>query len=429
MTFARSIGRWALTGLVINCIIGSGIFGVPGELNRLLGRASPIAMIVGALAVAFIIAPTAEVASQFSEPGGAYLYARSAFGRFAGLQVGWFQLLAIIAATAANANLFVVYLAGFLPRAGHGLPRVLFLSALVCVPAVVNYFGARSGAGLSSVLVVAKLLPLVLLIVVGVARFGRHFALIHFAEITAPGVKPWLLVLVLMIFSYTGFEYAIIPSGEVKNPRRTLPFALAASILLVMVVYTLLQFVTVATIGTSASARPVAEIASVLLGHPGAILIGIAVLVSTGGFVSSVTLHGPRLAYSMAAQGEFPRLLGRLHPRFRTPHVAIAGYAALVWLLAVTGGFLWAVVLNVAASAIVYASICGALIQLRRQSPHADALRVPLGRAIAAGGIFVSAALLTQLDRRGTILMCATAIVAAANWWVTQRRAAEPRGI
>ena len=93
-----------------------------------------------------------------------------------------------------------------------------------------------------------------------------------------------------------------------------------------MVVYTLLQFVTVATIGVSTSARPVAEIASVLLGHPGAILTGIAVLVSTGGFVSSVMLHGPRLAYSMAAQGEFPRLLGRLHPRFRTPDVAIAGF-------------------------------------------------------------------------------------------------------
>jgi len=421
MTFARSIGRWALTGLVINCIIGSGIFGVPGELNRLLGRASPMAMIVGALAVVFIVAPTAEVASQFSEAGGAYLYARTAFGPFAGLQVGWFQLLAIIGATAANANLFVVYLAGFFPRAGHGLPRIVFLSALVCVPAVVNYFGARSGAGLSSLLVVAKLLPLVLLIFVGVARFGGRFAAIHISQITAPGIKPWLLVLVLMIFSYTGFEYAIIPSGEMKNPRRAIPFALATSIFLVMVVYTLLQFVTVATIGLSTSARPVAEIASVLLGHPGAILMGIAVLVSTGGFVSSVMLHGPRLAYSMAAQGEFPRLLGRLHPRFRTPDVAIAVYAALVWLLAVTGGFLWAVVVSTAASAIVYAAICGALIQLRRRSPQADALRVPLGRAIAIVGILVSLALLTQLDRKGTIIMCATLVVAGANWWITRQ--------
>ena len=423
MTFVRSIGRWALTGLVINCIIGSGIFGIPGELNRLLGRASPIAMAVGALAVAFIVASMAEVASQFSEPGGAYLYARTAFGRFVGLQVGWFFLLSIIGAAAANANLFVVYLAGLFPRAGQGLPRVLFISGLICLPAIVNYVGARSGAGLSSILVVAKLLPLALLIIVGVARFSRHFALVHVSQIAAPGLRPWLGALILMIFSYTGFEYAIIPSGEVKDPRHAVPFALVMSILLVMAVYMLLQFVTVATIGTRPSTRPVADVALVLLGHSGATLVGIAVLVSTGGFVSSVMLHAPRLAYSLAAQGDFPRILGRLHPRFRTPDVAIVGFSMLVWLLSVSGGFLWALILSASASVIVYVSVCAALIQLRRSNPQADALRIPFGRTIAIVGILITLSLLSQLDRLGTILMFATAAVAATNWWVTQRRA------
>src|SRR5215472_12606024 len=149
MSFVRSIGRWALTGLVINCMIGSGIFGIPGELNRLLGRASPVAMVLAALATALVILPTMEVASQFSEPGGAYVYARTAFGRFAGLQVGWFSLLSMVAADAANASLFVIYLAGFFPAAGQSWPRNLLMAALIAIPAWVNYRGANSGASLS----------------------------------------------------------------------------------------------------------------------------------------------------------------------------------------------------------------------------------------------------------------------------------------
>src|SRR5215475_10375084 len=109
MPFARSLGRWAMTALVINCVIGSGIFGIPSELTRLVGWMSPVAMIAGALAQLPIIAATAEVASQFREPGGAYLYTRTVFGRFAGIQVGWFSLLAPIAGVAANASLFVTY--------------------------------------------------------------------------------------------------------------------------------------------------------------------------------------------------------------------------------------------------------------------------------------------------------------------------------
>ena len=153
-----------MTGLVINCIVGSGIFGLPGELNRLLGRASPIAMIAAGLLMASIMAPAAEVASQFSEPGGAYLYARKVFGRFIGLQIGWFSLLSCVAAAAAIANLFVVYLAGEFPTAGHGLIRALVLLAFVGIPAAVNYFGVSKGATLSSILVVSKLLPLGIII-------------------------------------------------------------------------------------------------------------------------------------------------------------------------------------------------------------------------------------------------------------------------
>src|ERR1700746_1253287 len=107
MAFIRAIGRWTMTALVINCIIGSGIFGLPTELTRLLGRARPFAMIFGALGMAVVMACIAEVASQFSEPGGSYLYVRTAFGHFAGIQIGWFELLSLTGGGGGRSDTFL----------------------------------------------------------------------------------------------------------------------------------------------------------------------------------------------------------------------------------------------------------------------------------------------------------------------------------
>ena len=160
MAFVRAIGRWSLTALVINAIIGSSIFGMPSEITRLVGRASPLAMLLAALVISLIVACMAEVASQFTEAGGSYLYVRTAFGRFAGLQVGWFWLLTSMAAGAASANLFVQYLASIWPAAGHSVARIVIITVLIAIPTTVNYFGVRGGTYLSNILTVAKLLPI-----------------------------------------------------------------------------------------------------------------------------------------------------------------------------------------------------------------------------------------------------------------------------
>jgi amino acid transporter len=427
MAFVRSIGRWAMTALVINCIIGSGIFGVPSELSRLLGRASPLAMIVAGAAMAVIMACFAEVASQFSEPGGAYLYVRTAFGRFAGLQVGWFWLLAVVGGGAASANLFVGYLAELLPGVEHGWARMVVLGALISVPAAANYVGVRSGALLSSLTAVAKLAPLGLLIVLGVARFSHQAQLIPIAEITAPGWTPWLTALLLLLFSYGGYEDALVPVGEVKHPRTTVPFALAAGLAICAAVYTLLQFVTVVTVGTHTTARPIAEVASVLVGRGGAWFVAVAVMVSTYGWISGGMLNAPRLPYAFAAHGDCPAALGALHPRFNTPGVAIVLYAVLVWVLAGTGTFLWVLELTAGSMMVLYAGVCLALIRLRRLQPHADALRVPAGPVLAVAGALLSIVLMTQLDLRQALLMGVTALFATANWAWARRQAASGR--
>ncbi|MGH9691435.1 MAG: APC family permease [Candidatus Acidiferrales bacterium] len=423
MTLPRSIGRWAMTGLVLNGIIGSGIFGVPPELIRLLGRASPLSMIVGALAIGTIVASVAEVASQFSEEGGAYLYVRTAFGRFAGLQVGWFSLLSYIGATAANANLFVIYLGSLWPWAGRGWARAAAVVVLIGIPAVVNYVGIRGGTNLSSSLAVAKLLPLAVLIVLGLMHFGSHARLVHASEIASPGLGAWLSAILLLVFAYGGFENPLVTGGEIQDPRRTVPFALAAGIIVCAIAYTLLQYVVVATVGTAATDYSLADAASVLMGHSGASFVAIAVMISTYGWISATVLEGPRYAYAFATEGDFPSFLGRLHPRFNTPAIAIVFFALITCVLALTGTFLWALVLTAGAKMIYYSGMCAALIRLRKMRPRADALRVPFGPVLAVIGILISLVLLTRLQRPQFLMMGATALIGAANWWWAKRRA------
>jgi basic amino acid/polyamine antiporter, APA family len=423
--FVRSIGRWAMTALVINCIIGSGIYGLPSDVAHMLGRKSPVAMIVAGLAMATILVSYAEVASRFSGAGGSYLYVRTAFGRFAGLQVGWFWLLSVVGAAAASANLFVTNLAALVPGADHGLPRVLAMAALIAVPVAANYFGARSGAALSSVLTVAKTLPLLLLIVLGLAHFHSHGA-VAFALPAAPSWRIWLYACVLVVWAYSGCEDSVVPAGEVKDARKNVPLALLTGLVTVIAIYTLIQFVAVATIGGASSDRPLSDVASILIGRGGATFVEIAVMLSTYGYISAAILNAPRLPSAFAAHGDCPASFGELHPRFHTPSVAVLIFGAIVWVLALTGTFRWALILSVASSTIYYATVCASLIRLRRLRPAEDSLRIPLGPLWAALGVGVSLALLTQIDWVDAALMSVTAVIAAANWWWASRRPAAP---
>ena len=154
----RAIGRWSLAALAVNSVIGSGIFGLPATVSALLGKRSVVAVLIAGAAMGVIMACFAEVASQFSDAGGPYLYARTAFGRLIGILVGWTFYLAQTAAPAANANLFVIYLAEFWPAAKAPWPRFGILTLLVGLLALINVRGARQGTLVSNVFTVAKLL-------------------------------------------------------------------------------------------------------------------------------------------------------------------------------------------------------------------------------------------------------------------------------
>src|SRR6202521_511153 len=213
----RAIGRWSLSALMVNAIIGSGIFGLPSIVTHLLGPYGPWAYLVAAVGIGVVAACFAEVSSQFSEAGGPYLYARVAYGQFAGIQIAWLAWLVRLTSGAANANIFVEYLGGFLPSAQERLGRGVVLLLLIGGLAAINTIGVKAGASLSSFLAAAKIVPLLIFIVAGLVLLNNAGAAGAAATPTAgPGPKEWLSAVLLLIFALSGFEAALIHMGEAR---------------------------------------------------------------------------------------------------------------------------------------------------------------------------------------------------------------------
>ena len=416
----RAIGRWSLAALAVNSIIGSGIFGLPATVAGLLGRRSVLAVLIAGAAMGVIMACFAEVASQFSEAGGPYLYARTAFGQLTGILVGWMLYLSQTAAPAASANLFVIYLAEFWPAAKEPWPRFVILTLLVGVLAAINARGARQGTAVSNVFTVAKILPLLMVVLAGAA-----VTMIHPAPWGAAGPMPasaWMKAMGLLIFAYGGFESALAPMSEAKNPGRDAAFALFVALVVCTVIYALVQWVVVGVLGPGATTdRPLAEVARITMGNRGAALVAIGALVSVCGLLSAKLLGMPRITFALAKGGDLPQLFAAVSPRFHTPWFSILFYAAAVWGLAMVGSFAWNVTLSVVARLFYYAVICGALIALRRKQPLAAGFRLPGGPVLAVLGIGIAVALATQVDRSKSLILAATVGAALLNWLWARR--------
>ena len=418
----RAIGRWSLAALAVNSIIGSGIFGLPATVAGLLGKRSVAAVLIAGAAMGVIMACFAEVASQFSEAGGPYLYARAAFGRLTGILVGWMLYLAQTAAPAANANLFVIYLAEFWPAAKEPWPRFVILTLLVGLLALINARGARQGTTVSNVFTVAKLLPLLMVVSAGAA-----VTIIHPAPWGAASAMPasvWMKAMVLLIFAYGGFESALAPMSEAKNPGRDAGFALFVALIACTVIYALVQWVVVGVLGPGATTdRPLAEVARLTMGNRGAALVAIGALVSVYGYLGAKLLGMPRVTFALAKGGDLPQVFAAVSPRFHTPWFSILFYAAAVWGLAIAGSFAWNVTLSVVARLFYYAVVCAALIVLRRKQPQTTGFRMPGGPLLAVVGIGIAVVLATQVDLSKSVILATTVGAALLNWiWARRAR-------
>lgn len=411
-----------MVALVINSIVGSAPFGLPSVIAGLAGRASPLAYLLAAAGIGLVMACFAEVASRFTEAGGPYLYARTAFGRFIGIEMAWLAWLVRLTAAAANANLFVIYLVEFWPAARDPLPRALVLSLLFAVLVLVNVRGVRAGAEFSNVFTIAKLSPLLVIICAGLVWLALHGGGAFAQAPVHVSTRSWLEAVLVLVFAYGGFESALMPMAEAKDPRRDAPFALFMALLTCTVVYTLVQVVVVGVLPNAAQQdRSLAAAAGVIMGRSGAVLISLCALLSVYGYLASQTLNVPRLTFALAERGDFPSFFGRIHLRFHTPWISIVIFGCLAWTLAVWGSYKWNVVLSAVARLFTYGIVSAALLSLRRRDARDRALpsamfRLPLGKLIAALAIGFSLLLVFRMGLRELEIVAATITLAFANW-------------
>ena len=417
----RAIGRWSMAALTVNCIIGSGIFGLPAVLSSLLGRASVVAILLAAMAVGVIMACFAEVASRFSHTGGPYVYAQEAFGRFMGIQVAWLVWFVRLTACAANANLFVTYLGEFWPQATRPAMQLAILTLLIGILAAINFRGVKAGTHVSTFFTVAKLASLIF-----VTLAGGFYLLTKHPAVTSPGPTlgptQWARAIVLLIFAYGGFEAALISAGEAKNPRRDLPFGLFAALITCAVIYGLIQWVVVGVLPDPAhSERPLADVARIVMGSGGAALTALGALLSIYGYLSGNILATPRITFALAERGDFPSVFALVHPRFRTPYFSILVFALLVWLLALFGSFAGNATLSAGSRLFYYGVICAAVPVLRKKKPEPPLFRLRAGTLFGILGVLICASLLTQIEYNKSLILLAAVAVAFLNWLAVRK--------
>jgi amino acid transporter len=414
----RAVGLAGLTAIALNGVVGSGIFVLPAAVHRLTGQASLAAYLVAAVLTALVVACFAEAGSLFEETGGPYLYARAAFGGFAGFLVGWMFFLARLAAGAAIANAFAAYVGYLAPGLGQGPGRVAVITIALFGLGALNVAGVRTGSWTVNVLTVAKLLPL--LVFVGAGLFFVDFSRV--SPTTLPERASLQQAALLLIFAFGGFENASVPTEEARDPRRHLPVALLATISATTLLYVLIQVVAQGTLPSLAdSATPLASSARVFLGAGGGAFIGVAAALSTLGSTSALALVGPRILYAFARHGQLPAALAAVHPRFHTPHRAVVVYALLTWGAALSGGFEQLAAVSAVARLLFSVSTCLAVPVLRRQRPSAEAgFTVPGGWLVPLLAAALSLWLLTGLTR-GQELAGAVALASGIALYAVMR--------
>lgn len=420
-TLVRAIGRWDLTSGVVNAVIGSAIFGLPATLAALTGAWSPLAVLLAGLGIFPIVLCFAEVGSRFDAAGGPYLYARTAFGPAVGFHVGWLLLWTRLLSGGAVLNVLVAYLTQLVPWVGTPTGRAVTMTAAVALVTAINVRGVRQAAWTVNLFTVAKLLPLVLVVVLGALHFDR--GVLATQAVAAP---KWTEAVLLLVFAYGGFESAVVAAGETRRPREDTAFALIAALTVITAIYALTQLAVVGVLPNAAASKaPVADALQATLGSGGTAVGSAAAVISTYGWLTGFLLLLSRVLFSMAERGELPAALTRVHPGFRTPHVAIGVCSFAALALGLYGTFAATATLSAISRLVIYGVTCAALVRLRRRGGPAPGFVLPGGVAFAAVGIAFSFWLLsTRSLAQAWSLGGIVAAGALVWWWGARRRTA-----
>lgn len=399
--------------MCINAVVGSGVFLLPTESYKLLGPFSLWAPLLFAVPVFILVLCFAEASSHFSEPGGAYLYARTAFGDFVGFETGWMNWIARLTSLASLSNGFVVSLALLFPAVGTGAPRTAIILGSIAILAAIHLVGVRYGAASIYVFTFGKLIPLVGFILLALITF-RHNPIPASMHLPGPGTD-WNGAALFMLFAYAGFENMGVPAGEFKNPRKDLPSALLAGTVAIAAIYVFAQLGAMSAIpDLSKTNTPIATAAASLIGPIGALIITIGALLSMAGTNSGTVLEGSRMLYALSLDRRMGPV-SYVHPKFRTPMVAILIHVSVAATFALAGSFAKLAMLSAVARLTTYLFTCAAVPRLRKLNEgfRTPGLIIPILGTLVSLGLFFSLNLFNFVA--AAIALCVGAVIYAAS--------------
>lgn len=413
----RAVSRWQIVGISVNAVVGSGVYLVPAAAAAFMGAASLWAVPLAGLAVLLLALCFAEAGSHFKQPGAAYIYTREAFGEFIGFQVGWMAWLTRIAGGAALCNGLAQALTFVLPGATGGFTRVAVIAVPLVLLTAINVIGVKHAARLEVVVTVAKLLPLLFLIAVGIPAVDGSLIF----PMPAPDPAGIAAAASLLLFAFAGFENTAAAAGEFKNPQRDVPFALIISIISITLLYTLVQLVALGTLPDLAArvdGAPLADAVALIVGVWAGVFLTLGVVVSIGGNIGNTMLVGPRYLFALAKTGFGPPFLARIHPRFHTPHWSIVAQFVVVGALALSGSFVQLAMLSIIARLATYIGTAAAVPVLRRKigaSEHTIVL--PGGATIPVLALLVCIAFLASATPENLIAGLIALVVGGAVYF------------
>lgn len=390
----RSITRWAMVLLVINGVIGSGIFGLPSTAFKETGVYSIAAFLVCALAVFIIILCFAEVSSRFDKTGGPYLYALSSFGPLPAFLTGWLLLLTRFITYAALINLLVTYLSVFSDWFNLPSSRIITIVSLTLFLAYINHIGVKNSTQVNNFLTVAKLLPLLLFIIVGFFFVKGE----NYQAKQVPDFGSFSSTVLLLVFAFGGFESVLVNSGEVKNPEKNLPFALLLAALIIASIYMLVQIVSIGTLPSLAeSKKPLAEASQIFMGKTGALIIALGAMFSVTGTLNAIMLVGSRLPFAFSEEGQFPKVFSFIHPKHKTPTWSLLLFMGITIAVSLNYNFLKAATISAITRVMIYAIVCTTLIILRYKNPgQSGFFKIKYGNVFAVLGVLIAVWLLSS---------------------------------
>jgi basic amino acid/polyamine antiporter, APA family len=416
----RAVGPWALGASIINVVVGAGIFAVPAALAANIGPYAPLAFLACAVAIGAVAICFAEGGSRIPTSGGAYGYVNAAFGPLAGYVAGTLLWLSNALACGGIAAALAEVAGSVLPPEFRSTAQPVVVVGVVGGIALVNLGGVARAARLVTAITVLKLIPLAVFILAGVGAIQR----INFAPISRPGTADLGRALILALFTFTGMETPLSASGEVADPARNIPRALALSMVSVTGLYVAIQMIAQGILGPSLphSEAPLAD-AMARIGPALRFLMLAGAAGSMFGWIGSDILGTPRVLFAFARDGLLPRGLGHLSAHSQAPRTAILSYAALVIGLALSGTFAELAVLSTLGTAGLYIAGCGAAWWLARRGVAFAGAPLNfrfLGVSAAAG--ISSMLVLIALASRPEIIGLATVLGASAVVYILQAR-------